>query len=32
MPGGANYARTRADRCYLSAAAAEADGLRASKR
>ena len=32
MPGGANYARTQADRCYLSAAAAEADGLRASKR
>ena len=32
VPGGANYARTRADRCYLSADAAEADGLRASKR
>ena len=30
-PGGANYARTQADRCYLSAEAAEADGLRASK-
>jgi hypothetical protein len=32
VPGGANYARTQADRCYLSAEAAEADGLRASKR
>jgi methylphosphotriester-DNA--protein-cysteine methyltransferase len=32
LPGGASYARTRADRCYLSAEAAEADGLRASKR
>jgi hypothetical protein len=32
VPGGANYSRTRADRCYLSAGAAEADGLRASKR
>ena len=31
-PGGANYARTQADRCYLSADAAEADGLRRSKR
>jgi hypothetical protein len=31
-PGGANYARTQADRCYLSAAAAEADGLRGAKR
>ena len=31
-PGGANYARTQADRCYLSAEAAETDGLRASKR
>ena len=30
--GGANYARTQADRCYASAAAAEADGLRPSKR
>ncbi len=30
-PGGANYARTKADRCYLSTEAAEADGLRASK-
>ena len=32
VPGGANYSRTRADRCYLSTGAAEADGLRASKR
>jgi len=32
VPGGANYSRTQADRCYLSAEAAEADGLRASKR
>jgi hypothetical protein len=31
VPGGANYARTQPDRCYLSAEAAEADGLRASK-
>ena len=32
VPGGLNYDRTRADRCYLDAAAAESDGLRASKR
>jgi hypothetical protein len=32
VPGGANYPRTRADRCYLSPEAAEADGLRAAKR
>jgi hypothetical protein len=32
VPGGANYARTQADRCYRSADAAEADGLRPSKR
>jgi hypothetical protein len=32
VPGGANYARTQADRCYLSAEAAEADGLRGAKR
>lgn len=32
VPGGLNYARTRPDRCYLDAAAAEADGLRPSKR
>ena len=31
-PGGANYARTQPDRCYLSAAAAESDGLRPAKR
>jgi hypothetical protein len=31
-PGGLNYARTRADRCYVDATTAEADGLRASKR
>lgn len=31
VPGGANYERTRADRCYVDAEAAEADGLRPSK-
>ena len=31
VPGGLNYERTRADRCYVDAAAAESDGLRASK-
>jgi hypothetical protein len=31
-PGGANYARTHPDRCYASAAAATADGLRPAKR
>jgi hypothetical protein len=31
-PGGFNYARTKADRCYLDSAAAESDGLRAAKR
>jgi hypothetical protein len=31
-PGGLNYDRTRPDRCYADDAAAEADGLRASKR
>jgi hypothetical protein len=31
VPGGANYDRTRADRCYASAEAAQTDGLRASK-
>jgi hypothetical protein len=30
-PGGANYARTKPDRCYVDEAAATADGLRASK-
>ncbi len=32
LPGAANYTRTNADRCYVSAEAAEADGLRAAKR
>ena len=32
VPGGALYERTTPDRCYSSAAAAEADGLRASLR
>ena len=31
VPGGANYARTKPDRCYTDAAAAQADGLRAAK-
>ena len=31
-PGGGNYERTKADRCYVDGAAAEADGLRAAKR
>jgi len=31
VPGGANYLRTQPDRCYRSAEAAEADGLRQSK-
>ncbi|HEX5586419.1 MAG TPA: hypothetical protein VFZ17_03875 [Acidimicrobiia bacterium] len=31
VPGGANYERTLADRCYSTAEAAEADGLRAAK-
>ena len=31
VPGGLNYERTRPDRCYLDASAAEADGLRPSK-
>jgi hypothetical protein len=30
--GGFNYPRAKADRCYLDIEAAEADGLRASKR
>ena len=30
-PGGANYDRTNADRCYRDAKSAEADGFRASK-
>jgi hypothetical protein len=32
VPGGLAYERTRPDRCYRSAADAEADGLRAAKR
>jgi hypothetical protein len=32
QPGGLNYTRTRADRCYLDSAAAESDGLRPAKR
>jgi hypothetical protein len=32
LPGGQNYERTKPDRCYVDAAAAEADGLRAAKR
>ena len=32
VPGGFNYPRTKPDRCYLDAAAAEADGLRLTKR
>ena len=32
VPGGANYDRTLADRCYPTPDAAETDGLRASKR
>lgn len=32
LPGMLNYDRTAPDRCYLDAAAAEGDGLRAAKR
>jgi hypothetical protein len=32
LPGMAAYARTRPDRCYIDAAAADADGLRPAKR
>ncbi|MBK9179191.1 MAG: hypothetical protein IPM45_06380 [Acidimicrobiales bacterium] len=32
LPGMLNYERTRPDRCYASAEAAEADGLRPAKR
>jgi hypothetical protein len=32
QPGGLNYTRTRPDRCYIDAAAAESDGLRPAKR
>ena len=31
VPGGANYSRTKPDRCYVDEAAASADGLRPSK-
>ena len=31
VPGGQFYERTRAERCYVDAAAAEADGYRAAK-
>jgi hypothetical protein len=31
VPGGRFYDRTKADRCYATAAAAEADGYRQSK-
>ena len=31
VPGGANYERTKPDRCYVDEAAAVADGLRPSK-
>jgi hypothetical protein len=31
VPGGANYERTKPDRCYSSAEAAETDGLRPAK-
>jgi hypothetical protein len=32
VPGGTSYERTTPDRCYVDAAAAESNGLRASKR
>ena len=32
LPGGFAYPRTRPDRCYIDAAAAESDGLRPAKR
>ena len=31
VPGGANYERTKPDRCYADEAAAEADGMRRAK-
>ena len=31
VPGGQFYERTRPERCYVDAAAAEADGYRAAK-
>ncbi len=32
VPGGQNYDRTKADRCYSDATSAETDGLRQAKR
>jgi hypothetical protein len=32
VPGGMNYTRTKADRCYADPDAAEADGFRPAKR
>lgn len=32
VPGGTSYDRTRAERCYCTAADAEADGFRPAKR
>jgi hypothetical protein len=32
LPGSVHYTRTRPDRCYRDAAAAEADGLRSPRR
>jgi hypothetical protein len=32
VPGGQNYERTHADRCYVDEAAARSDGLRKSQR
>jgi hypothetical protein len=32
VPGGQNYDRTKADRCYADATTAETDGLRQAKR
>lgn len=32
VPGGLSYDRTKPDRCYVDAAAAEADGFRPAKR
>ena len=32
VKGGLSYGRTTPDRCYVSAEAAEADGLRPAKR
>jgi hypothetical protein len=31
LPGGGSYERTNPDRCYVDAASAESDGLRAAK-